>query len=71
MTNAESVELAALRAGRRFEPIEALSQAGQSTNEDRARASTRAAWILDGATGLRPAAPVSGAERSGLAGRNR
>jgi len=54
MRNAESVEPAGLRAGWRFEPIEALSQAGQSTNEDRARASTRAAWILDGATGLGP-----------------
>ena len=54
MTNAESVEPAALRVGWCFEPIETLSRAGQSTNEDRATASTRAAWILDGATGLSP-----------------
>ncbi len=54
MTKAESVEPARPRAGWRFELIDAISQAGQSTNEDRATASTRAAWILDGATGLSP-----------------
>jgi len=38
----------------RFDLIESVSQAGTSVNEDRATAATRAAWILDGATGLSP-----------------
>lgn len=52
MTKAETVERVKPRAGWRFELIDTLSLAGQSINEDRATASTRAAWILDGATGL-------------------
>jgi protein phosphatase 2C-like protein len=38
----------------RFDRIDSVSQAGKSINEDRATASTGAAWILDGATGLSP-----------------
>jgi hypothetical protein len=52
MTKAALVEHAKPGAGWRFELIDTLSLAGQSINEDRATASTRAAWILDGATGL-------------------
>ena len=38
----------------RLRLIDSVSQAGRSVNEDRATGSTRAAWILDGATGLSP-----------------
>jgi hypothetical protein len=38
----------------RFDLIDSVSEAGKAVNEDRAAASTRAAWILDGATGLSP-----------------
>jgi hypothetical protein len=38
----------------RFDLIDSVSEAGKSVNEDRATASARAAWILDGATGLSP-----------------
>jgi len=54
MMKARSVEAARPRRGWRFELIDALSQAGKSTNEDRATAATGAAWILDGATSLSP-----------------
>jgi len=37
-----------------FEVIDSVSEAGGSVNEDRAAASERAAWILDGATGVSP-----------------
>ncbi|HUL06550.1 MAG TPA: protein phosphatase 2C domain-containing protein [Candidatus Acidoferrum sp.] len=37
-----------------FEVIDSVSEAGGSVNEDRAAASGRAAWILDGATGVSP-----------------
>ena len=36
----------------RFDLLDAVSQAGTSVNEDRATATARAAWVLDGATGL-------------------
>ena len=54
MMKAQSVEPAGPLPGWRFESIDTVSQAGKSTNEDRATASTGAAWILDGATGLTP-----------------
>ena len=38
----------------RFDLIDSVSEAGTSVNEDRATASTGAAWILDGATGVSP-----------------
>jgi serine/threonine protein phosphatase PrpC len=37
-----------------FEVIDAVSESGGSVNEDRAASSGRAAWILDGATGVSP-----------------
>ena len=38
----------------RFDRIDSVSQAGKSINEDQATATARAAWVLDGATGLSP-----------------
>jgi hypothetical protein len=38
----------------RFEFLDSVSEAGKVVNEDRATATARAAWILDGATGLSP-----------------
>ena len=38
----------------RFELVDSVSQAGRTVNEDRGAASARAAWMLDGATGLSP-----------------
>ena len=38
----------------RFELLDSVSEAGKTVNEDRATATARAVWILDGATGLSP-----------------
>lgn len=45
-------DAAATPSSWRFDLIGSVSEAGKSINEDRATASTRAAWVLDGATGL-------------------
>jgi hypothetical protein len=37
-----------------FELVDSISHAGQRVNEDRGTALARAAWVLDGATGLGP-----------------
>jgi hypothetical protein len=47
-------DAAAAPSSWRLDLMGSVSEAGKSINEDRATASTRAAWILDGATGLSP-----------------
>jgi hypothetical protein len=45
-------DAAAAPSSWRLDLVGAVSEAGKSINEDHAAASTRAAWVLDGATGL-------------------
>jgi hypothetical protein len=54
VTEAQSGAIARPPPGWHFDVIDAISHAGQAINEDRGTALARAAWVLDGATGLGP-----------------